>query len=598
MAALGVLLLVATIATGVGLMGTSAWLISRAAQHPSIAMLSLAIVGVRFFGLSRGILRYLERLVSHDVTLRLLARLRARVFRALVPLAPARLIGHRGGDLLERIVDDVGTLENLYVRVLGPTVAAGLLVVLTAVVLVPFGVPLAGAAVAGLVVGGVAAPVLAAWLSEEPGRRAIALRGDLAAEAADGVQGCADLLAFGREAEHAAKVDAGTRAFVAEQARLARASALGGSLSTFAADVTVVGMLALAIPRVRAGDLDGVNLAVVALVALAAFEAVSTLPAAWQELGSVRSAGRRLFEVLDAAPAVGEPAPESRAAVGPPRPPGGAAVGPPPLLEVRDLSFIYPGALSPTLAEIDLRVTAGRRVAVVGASGSGKSTLAHLLLRFWDVAPGRIFLDGHDVTTMPGDAARERFAFSGQRTHLFTGTLRENLTLGRPGASEAEIGAALRSSRLEGFVDRLPEGLDTWVGEQGLQLSGGERQRLALARALLRPAPILLLDEPTAHLDALTEEEVLAEIVRAGAGRGTIVITHRLVGLEAFDEVVVLARGRVVERGTAAELQARGGAFAHMLGLQRDEAVVTDAAPLDEVPVEGSRRAQARESER
>jgi ATP-binding cassette subfamily C protein CydCD len=227
---------------------------------------------------------------------------------------------------------------------------------------------------------------------------------------------------------------------------------------------------------------------------------------------------------------------------------------------------------------VSLRLEHGRRVAVVGASGSGKSTLAALLLRFWPAPAGSIRLEGHDLAAWPSDAARERFACSAQRAHVFTGTLRENLLLGRRDAGDEELLATLRGMRLEPLLARLPRGLDGRVGEEGLQLSGGERQRLALARALLRPAPLLLLDEPTAHLDALTEREVMAELLRAGEGRATLMVTHRLVALEAFDEVLVLDRGRVAERGPAAELLARSGHLKSLLALQRSVEALGDGA--------------------
>jgi ATP-binding cassette subfamily C protein CydC len=217
-------------------------------------------------------------------------------------------------------------------------------------------------------------------------------------------------------------------------------------------------------------------------------------------------------------------------------------------------------------------------LAVVGASGSGKSTLAHLLLRFWEVPEGSLWFRGRDVRSLAPDAVRDDIAFSAQRTHLFTGTLRENLLLANPDASEGELERVLEAGRLADVVSRLPEGLDTWIGEQGLRLSGGERQRLALARALLRSAPILLLDEPTSHLDAVTERRVLKEIVRAGDGRATLLITHRLVGLDRFDEVVVLERGHVQERGSAEDLASRGGAFARMLELQQARGALGDEA--------------------
>jgi thiol reductant ABC exporter CydC subunit len=557
-AALAVSLQVATVGAGIALMGTSAWLLSKAALHPSIAALSVAVVGVRAFGVSRATLRYLERLASHDVTLRLLARLRVAVYRALAPLSPARLAGRRSGDLLGRVIEDVATLEGLYVRALGPALAALAVTAVLGLALRPFAARVAAVAVVGLVASGTVLPWLAVRRGLGPGRDLTRFRGELSARLVDGVQGQAELLAFGRESDHAQAVAAVSRAAVGAQQRLAHASALGGALGGLGADLTAVAALALAVPAVRAGDLDGLHLAVVTLVTLAAFEAVAVLPAAWQATGAVDESAERLFELVDEPPAVAEPVA-----------PAAAAGQPPGVLEVCDLSFSYPDEGRPALDGVSLRLEPGRRVAVVGPSGSGKSTLVHLLLRFWDAPPGRILLDGSDVRAWPSDRVRGAFAFAGQRPHLFTGTLRENLWLAAPGAPDAELEAALAAARLGAVVFRLPEGLDTWIGEQGLRLSGGERQRLALARALLRRAPFLLLDEPTAHLDALTEGEVMRGIVGAGEGRGTLLVTHRLVGLEAFDEVVVLDRGRAVERGAAPRLAAVGGPFARLLERQR-----------------------------
>ncbi len=556
-AAIAVTLQAAAVAAGAALLGTSAWLISKAALHPSIAALSVAVVGVRAFGVSRATLRYLERLVSHDVALRVVARLRTGVYRALVPLAPARLADRRSGDLLGRAIEDVAALEGLYVRVLGPSLVAVVVAALLGLALWPFGTGLAAAAVTGIVASGAALPWLARRSGLAPGKRLTRLRGELSAVLVDGVQGQADLLAFGRERDHATAADAASAEVLEAQRHLVRAGALGAALAGFGADLTAVAVLALAVGSVRAGALDGVTLAVVTLVALAAFEAVAALPAAWQAEGALRQSARRLLELTEQAPAVREPS-------GVP-----GATGVPRTIELRDLCFTYPGARRPALERVGLCLERGRRVAVVGASGCGKSTLVHLLLRFWDVPPGTYLLDGADARESPSDRVRAAFAFSAQRVHLFAGTLRENLALAAPGAGEAVLRAALAAARLDELVARLPQGLDTWVGEQGQRLSGGERQRLALARALLRDSPFLLLDEPTAHLDAIAEREVLAGIERAGAGRATLLVTHRLLGLDAFDEVLVLDRGRVVERGQAAELAAAGGTFARLLALQR-----------------------------
>jgi thiol reductant ABC exporter CydC subunit len=556
-----------TVATGMGLMGASGWLLSKAALQPGIAALQVAIVGVRAFGVARPVLRYLERLSSHDVTLRLLARLRLSLFRALVPLAPARLMGYRGGDLLGRVLEDVGSLEGLYTRLIGPSLAALAVAGLLMLLLAPLSLALAGAAALGLALAGIVAPRLAVRLGEAPGRRLLALRGQLAAGLVDGVHGVSDLLAFGRAEAHAAALAALGSDAAAEQRRLVRASATGGALAALAADLASVAVLALAVPLVGSGRLDGVALAGVALLTLAAFEAVAPLPMAWHALSSMRAAAGRLFEVMDAPPAVSEPALPA---------PAPAPLAHAPLLELRELRFRYPGGHQPALDGVSLRLERGQRIAVVGASGSGKSTLAQLLLRFWDVDEGSVRLEGHDLTRWPSDLARTRMAYAAQTAHVFAGTLRENLLLACPAASAEELGAVLRAVRLDAAVERLPGGLDAWVGERGQTLSGGERQRLALARALLRRAPLLVLDEPTAHLDALTEREVMAALLRAGEGRGTLLVTHRLVSLDAFEEVLVLDRGRVAERGRAAELLSRDGALARLLALQRSAEALGD----------------------
>jgi thiol reductant ABC exporter CydC subunit len=547
-----------TIASGMGLMATSAWLLSKAALHPGLAALSLAIVGVRAFGIARAVLRYVERLSSHDVSLRLLARLRVAVLRALLPLAPAGLAAHRRGDLLARLIEDMGTLEGLYVRVVGPSLAALLVAALVAALLARVSAPLAAAAALGMAAAGAVAPALAVRAGERPGRRLVALRGALAAALVDGVRGVGDLLANGREAAHARALDELGRDAAREQERLTCASAAGAAGAQLLADLTALAALALAVPLVAAGTLDGVALASLALLTLAAFEAVLPLPAAWHALGAMRASAARIGEVLDAPPPVAEPP-------GPaPEPVEGAAV-----LELRELSFRYPGASRPALDGVSLRLERGQRVAIVGTSGAGKSTLAELVLRFRDAPRGAILLEGRELADWPSAAARARVSYAAQRGHVFTGTLRENLLLACPGASSGELVAALAAVRLDGLVASLPGGLDGWIGEHGLTLSGGERQRLALARALIRPAPLLVLDEPSAHLDALTERQVMAAIAGAGERRATLVVTHRLVGLEVFDEVVVLERGRVAERGPAAELLQRGGTLAALARLQR-----------------------------
>lgn len=567
---LALALQVATLATGIALMATSAWLVSKAALRPSIADLSVAIVGVRAFGISRGLFRYLERLLAHDVTLRLLTRLRTRVYRALVPLAPARLVDARGGDVLGTLVADVDTLEHAYVRVFGPTVAAAATAGFVALLFWPRGPALAFLAVGGLAGAGVAAPWLASRIGAAAAGRVVALEARLSAGLVDLVQGLADLAAFGRDRSEAARLARLGNEVARAEARAARGAATGGALAGLAADLTVAGLIAAAATATVEGTLDGVQIAVVALAALASFEAVALLPAAWQALGGTREAARRVFDRLDAPPAVDEP-------LDPAPPPVETSVA------VVRLTFTYPGAERPALDDVSLAVESGRAVAIVGPSGSGKTTLVNLLLRFWDAPTGSVRMGGVDVGRLASRDVRDRFAVLGQPVHLFTGTVRDNLCLARPAASDADLWDALEAACLDDVVRALPDGLDTWLGEQGLALSGGERQRLALARAYLKDAPILVLDEPTAHLDLVTEREVMRRLRervrrsgspvpgdRAAAGRGLLLITHRLVGLDWMDEIVVLDEGRAVERGCWSDLVGGGGLFERLWAAQQD----------------------------
>lgn len=556
---LAVTLGAAAIGASIGLMGTSAWLISKAALLPSIAALQVAVVGVRFFGIARGVFRYLERLVSHDVTFRLLAVLRVDVFRALVPLAPARFIAERTGDLLTRLVGDVDTLEHVFVRVIGPTAGAAVLCLLTGTILGAFDGRLAVVAVSGLALAGTLVPWLAWALGRRAGADFIARRATLQALLVEGLRGMDDLVAFGRGPLHLERLGELARGLARSQVQGARASAVGSALVVLAADLTAIGVLVAAIPLVRAGQLSGVSLAVVTLVALAAFEAVATLPATAQHLGTARAAAARVF-VADS---------------GPPPVPDAADPAPVPLgtrLAVRGLSFSYPGSVTPALEGLDLDVGPGGLTAIVGPSGSGKSTLAHLLLRFWEIAPGTIFIDGVDVRDLRADDVRGCLGFVAQGAPVFTGTVRENLRLASPSATDADLRRALLDGGLADVVAGLPQGLDTWVGEQGARLSGGERQRLALARALLAPGRILVLDEPLAHLDPLEAQALMARLARMAAARAVLLITHSTVGLEQAREIVVLRQGRVVERGAFADLMRPGRWLWQMRSLERDRA--------------------------
>jgi thiol reductant ABC exporter CydC subunit len=569
---LAVALQFATVAAAVALMATSAWLIATAALQPSIAVLALAVVGVRLFGVARGACRYFERLVSHDLTLRLLGRLRGWVYARLEPLSPAWLADRRSGDVLGRLVVDVESLDLVYVRLLGPAAAAILVVLLVLFLLLPYDVRIAMAAAAGLVWAAAAASSIAWGAGRSAAREAVRLRADLEALVVDGVQGLPDLAAFGQTGCHAAAIDATSRRLARAQARAASAAAAGAALAGLGAVLPALAVLAIGAGAVAAGSLGGVQLAVAVLLTMAAFEAVRPLPAAWQALAAARAAAARLLEIADAPPAVAS----ARDAL--PLPVASD-------VEVRHLTFAYPGSPRPALEDVSFRLEPGRLLAIVGPSGSGKSTLASLLVRFWDAPEGSIRLGGADVRRLDPVDVRSRIAFVPQRLHLFTGTIDDNVRLARPEASDAEIDRALREAGLTPFVTSLPDGRHTWIGEQGLELSGGERRRLAVARALLRRAPLLVLDEPMAHVDpasaALLRETIGAET----RGRAVLLVTHRLHGLETADEILVLREGRVVERGRWHELSAGEGWFARMLRLQADDLEAESAPALGTEPL-------------
>jgi thiol reductant ABC exporter CydC subunit len=547
-------------AAAIGLLATSAWLISRASEQPPILTLTVAIVGVRFFGISRGVFRYGERVVGHDAALRLLADLRVSVYRRLERLAPAGLPAFRSGDLLARLVGDVDTMQDLLLRVV-PAYAIALVVGAATVGLVTWLLPAAGAVLlAALLAAALAVPALTAALARRSEARQAPARGELAAAVVDLLQGAPDLVANGAVAAQRARVARLDDELTVVAAATSRNAGVGSGLTAVLGGAAVWGALAVGIPAVADGRLDGVALAVVVLTPLAAFELVAGLPMAAQSLERVRQAAARVFAVLDAPEPVVEPA---VAAALPAAPDGHTMV-------VRGLRARYRDDAGWALDGVDLDLPPGRRVAVVGPSGAGKSTLAAVLLRFLPYAQGSVTLDGVELATLDGDTVRGVVGLAAQDAHVFDTTLEENLRLARRSATADELRAALAAARLLAWVDGLPEGLGTAVGEHGSRLSGGQRQRLALARVVLAGAPVLVLDEPAEHLDTTTADALTADLLDVTRGRTTLVITHRLTGLDQVDEVVVLDGGRVRERGTHADLVAGGGWYAEQWHRERE----------------------------
>lgn len=545
---------VLTVGSNIGLLATSAFLICSAALHPSVVELSVAIVGVRFFGLARAVFRYAERYVAHDATFRVLRSVRVWFYQTIEPLAPARLQRQSSSDLFSAIVGDVESLRDLYLRAVAPPVVAVIVMLGMVVWLAQFAVIFSYVIVIAFVIAGVLVPLLVRSLNQKHGRLLVQAKADLNRELADSIAGMTELTAFGVQAQQADRIHQANNRLVGLQLRIAGVSGLHDAFGSFFMHYTVLVILLLGIPLVTAGRLDGIYLAVVALAVLSSFEAVLPLPLALQHFSLSVAAAQRLFRIAGQHP-VDNP---------------GTAVPCAGDLLLRDVSFRYPQSRQPSVQGIYLQLTAGQKIAVVGLSGAGKSTLVQLLLQFWEYNSGEILLNGQLIRAYDLEKYRALFAVVSQQTHLFNASILDNILLARPAATPDEVAKAVQAAALQDFITQLPQGINTLVGQNGQALSGGQRQRIAIARAMLKDAPFLILDEPTNGLDAVTETEVMSAVDTLMAGRTTLLVTHRLTGLAAMDEIIVLERGQIIERGTQQQLEGQQGQFYRMRQLQLD----------------------------
>jgi ATP-binding cassette, subfamily C, bacterial CydC len=538
---------------GVALLATSGFLLARASQHPNIVAITGAVVAVRAFSVGRGLFRYAERLGSHDVAFRVLADMRVAMYRRLERLAPAGLVAFRSGDLLARLVSDIDSCQELFIRGITPPLAAALAGAGAVTACLLLLLPAAGLLAVGLVVAGVAVPFAGAAADLRSRRRTSPARGELAATISGLLAGAADLRAFGAEQAGLDRVGKADHELTAMARRSAAAAGLGTGMGSLAAGLTLWGVLVLGVAAVGSGTLSRVPLAVLTLTALASFEAVSGLPAAALQVGQAQASAARLCAVLDAPPPVTDPAT--------PRP----APHPPVTVALRGASVRYQPDGPLALDSLDLDLTPGKRIALVGPNGAGKSTVVAVLLRLCDLAGGTARLCGHDLSSYAADDVRKLIGGCPQDSHVFNDSIAANLRLARPGATDDELIEAVERARLLPWVRSLPLGLHTVVGAQGAAISGGERQRLALARALLADPAVLILDEPTASLEPEAGHALMADLLAVTAGRATLLITHQLDGLDQLDEIVVLDKGRAVERGSHHELGRSPSRYRQML---------------------------------
>jgi ATP-binding cassette subfamily C protein CydCD len=505
------------------------------------------------------VLRWADSWISHDLAYRLLAELRIRLYQLLDPLAPAYLVRRRSGDLVSALLGDVELIELFYAHTISPLfvavlvpggilLALGVLAPWLAVVLVPF---LAAVALT---------PLLAARQSAALGSALRDVTGEVTAHAIDSVQGLRTIAAFDHGQTRGAEVALRSKQLGELKREFMRWQAVQNAVIEALMGLGALAVLTAGVLLVTDGQLARTALPLVTLLAAASFQPVVTIVTVAKELHQTIAAAQRFFAVED------EPVPVRDGPIHLTPDPKAAprSVG----LRFEGVTFGYSRAERPALQNVNLDIPAGHTVAVVGRSGAGKTTAAHLLLRFWDPQQGRIVIGDHDVRDLALDDLRGLIALVAQDTYLFNTTLRDNIRMGRPDASVAEVYEAARAANVDEFALALPEGYDTYVGERGLQLSGGQRQRVSIARALLKNAPVLVLDEATSHLDAVSEAEVRQALDRLSKGRTTLVIAHRLSTIRQADQIVVLDAGRIVEQGTHAALLAQDGLYSHLIATQ------------------------------
>jgi ATP-binding cassette subfamily C protein CydC len=514
------------LAAQIGLMTTAPYLISRATLVVGFAALSLAVTAVRAFALSRAAFRYLERYTTHLSALRILTRIRVAVYQGIERISPGGL-GLRSGDLLARVDADVGSLDDFFVRGLVPTAAALMAAGVACAVLAWLDGRLALVLAVFLVGAGLALPLGARAASRGPAARLVAARGRLHADVTEQIMGIGDLVAFGQEESALDRVGVASGSIARLQVRLGSIRGAASGVGALISGLGGVVCLWLAVPLVRTGDIPGVFLATVPLVAFAAFEGVLPLGDAYRQTEVSRAAATRTFELMDTPPTVEEPDHPLPA---------------PQLSDiwVEHISFRYPDTDREVLRDLTFALPRKGRLGIVGRTGVGKTTIVNLLLRFWSPTMGRIFLGPDDVTRFRTDDVRALIGVVPQHPYLFNGTLRDNLMLADGTADDGQLLGACERAQLGRFVESLPAGLSTTVGENGLKLSGGERQRVAVARLFLREAPVAILDEPTANLDDATERAVVQELERFAADRTLLLISHRPAALRLVETVLEL----------------------------------------------------------
>jgi len=542
------------VSASVGLLALSGWFISAAA----FAGLTLSTahlfnffypsIGVRLFAATRTAARYGERITNHDVTFRILASLRVWFYRKIEPLAPARLMQYRSADILNRIVSDIDALDNLYVRTLSPSAVAILTILMVVGFLAFFDTWMAGCTLLFLLISAICIPLIAAKFGAETGRHLVLQTTDLRIRIVESIQGMAGLILFNAWNRQVESLRSESQALLQIQKRMGTLRGFSVAATILISGMATLTVLIIGIDRIETGNLDGTNLALVVFAVLASFEALAPLPLAYQYMGQTHQAADRLTELVQGEPLITFPT---------------TSDAPIKQYDIRfdNIDFHYAQTENQVLKDFNLHIEQAQHVAVLGETGAGKSTLVNLLARFWDPSRGHIQIGGHDIRGLSESSLRQALGIAPQNAHLFHTTLHANLTLAQPEADMAAIESALQKAQLLKWVQRLPHGLNTWIGEGGRTISGGQARRLILARLFLQDAPIWVLDEPLEGLDPNTRAKLMPALLHAAKNRTLLMITHITSHLDLFDRIVILDNGRIRTQGSHVELLKTSSAY-------------------------------------
>ncbi len=526
----GILLAILTATAGIILLTLSGWFISSAALVSFNYLLPAA--QIRGLALTRTFSRYAERIITHEATFRVLARIRIWFFAQMIPLATGRLALLRSGDLLARMTSDIDALDGVYLRLLAPISVAAVALSAVLTYLYQFSPLLSINCALLLLIAGVIIPLVFNKLGEDGAKAITSLTANFKTQQIEILQGLRDLVVFAAYARFQAKLSTVSQRLIDTQRANNRLTALSSALTLLLSQLSLLLTLLLAATALQDGLLKPTDCAILVFCMLAAFELVTPLAPAMQMLGKLQQAAQHIRATASLSPTIIEP---TQAALMPQRYD----------LQLENISFHYPEHEKMVIQELSLTIPHGSKIGIIGESGAGKTSLLQLLLRFFDPQQGQILLAGEAYKNLRSDDVLACFALLSQRSQLFATTIRGNLLIGKANATDAELNAAIAAAGLTTLIARLPDGLDTWVGEQGLKVSGGEARRIALARVYLKNAPILLLDEPTEGLDSKTEAEVLAALAVIAQHKTLIMVTHRTAGLKLVDQVYHFAQGRL-----------------------------------------------------